>query len=175
MINVPSRGTRAPTPIGWRHSPPAPCDQWQGELSPELWRHVQSSEGREERSNRHSGEVTRRVLTITGWDKGHWSHRHQPWLSSCTGKRLVVLYVLMWSKKTSNVSLRLILSCSLCLKEAYTNVNVQFLFLKKYCQLMSFIDILLQWYKDIDYLGVAKTFCLFKNKWHTICPNCGTD
>ena len=25
-------------------------------------------------------EVARRVLAITGWDKGHWSQRHQPWL-----------------------------------------------------------------------------------------------
>ena len=88
-----------------------------------------------------------------------WSsikHKMRKWLSESIS---IPYLLLIQSKPTKSI------------KTLIKGVNQKYtVFLFKYCQLMPFIDIRLQWYKVIDYLGVAKSFCLIKNKWHTICP-----
>ena len=141
------------------------------------WRHVQSSEGRE-RSNRHC-VVTRRVLAVTRWDIMRQGSLVTSQTSALTMTLLLCGDMMFCSYgKIKYLPESVSVSCFM-FKASLQKVPIPWkgyrtqkytVFLFKYCQLMPFIDIRLQWYKVIDYLGVAKSFCLIKNKWHTICP-----
>ena len=119
----------------------------------------------------------------TLWDKGHWSQTlwDKDLWSQTSALTMTLLLCgdmmfcsygrIKYLPKSVSVSCYMFKASLKKYQYFDKGINQKYtVFLFKYCQLMPFIDIRLQWYKVIDYLGVAKSFCLIKNKWHTICP-----